>query len=212
MLTAAAVTAACLALGTLLQTGRWRDARALTVYVAFVASAGLASVAMPALATVTAFVVQESAVSVLRFGVGFELARHVARELPGARVRIFGAALVALVVTLGLLVWGALEPSGPRSTFRALALSASGAGLLLLALRLMAFRYYLDLSYVQRATTPLGAYLITHGLLLGAITEWPGGHEMLAAALSGALWCTWALWLALSAWAAHADNAQEHHA
>lgn len=202
MLTAGVVTAATLALGALLQTGRWRDAPLLTAYVAFVSGAGLTSILTRPVVTVSVFVVQECAVSALRFALGFDLARRVARELPGARGRILAVTLAVLVATLGLLVWGQIEPSGPRSTFRALALAASGAGLLLLTVRLLALRYYLDLSSVQRATTPLGAYLVIHGVLLGAVTEAPGGHEVLAGTLSSATWCAWALWLALSAFTA----------
>ena len=200
MMGAAVVSAACIALGALATWSTWREARALGAYLAAVIAEGLVPLMAPSAATPAAFVAFESVVAALRFGVGFEVARHMAAALPGVRGRIYASVLVALGATVALVTWGRVEPSGERSAYRALALAATGSGLLLLGLRVLALRYRLDLPLVFRATAPLGAYLVAHGLLLGAATE--AAKVPLAASVSAALWCAWALWLALSAWAA----------
>lgn len=192
------VTCGCLALGALLSHGAWRSARVLTAYTVVGVAEAFFLLAVPAAATPAAFVGLESILAALRFGVAIDVADYVARHLPGIKRRVWGLTLALLICAGALAAFGYQQQASARDTYRGLALASSGAGMLLLLLRVQARRHGLDLPRVLATTTPLGVFLMAHGMLLGAATE--AAHVDAAASASTLLWSAWAIWLAVAAW------------
>jgi hypothetical protein len=196
-LDALVVTAALLALGTVVTFTDWRSRRALVAYLLSVGATVLLPITARAPQSPVTFILLEATRALFRFALVVELAKRIFEPLPGARDRSARLVLVGLVATLGLIAWGLCVPVGPRSTFRALALGSGGTGILLLGLRVLAQNYALPVHPVSHATTAgLGLYFVIHALLLGAATEGSYLARQVGSVVSNLIWCAWAAWLA----------------